>query len=548
MKRQWKCARLIGLGCLVALTIVTAVCPQPPKSTDKPPAKDDALPNPRPIDDASILSTWGREPMPIDLGTALRLATNSNLDIARAREVVSQSEAALTRARAIMLPNLGFGTTYINHQGLIQQAIGNILNTNRASLFVGGGPVASFQVNDAIFVPLAARQVVNATQAGFERVTNETMLNVAEAYFNMLRARRRQAAILETIDQLNSNTASPLRAKSKGLLPLVRDFVDVGGKDAFRSDLERVRVEVFRRQQELQLVLQDFRIASAELSRLLRLDPEILLWPVEDFRYPLNLPGDCWTQQEIEELVRFALNNRPELAENQALVNAAVDRLRQARWRPFTPTFAVGYSSGGYGGGPLFTERLDGTLQGTNRILTGGGQIQQWGTRNDFDASMFWRLQNMGFGNVAEIREQRALRNQAQYRLLDTQYRVMAQVVQAQEQVIRNRERVDITRSALFGEDGSLTGPVFRSLQLNFERVRGAEGRPLETLDSIRGLFDLLDAYAGAVTDFERARFRLLFALGIPPRGFVEPETMPQPADARPPQQPMAAPVPAPKE
>ena len=131
-----------------------------------------------------------------------------------------------------MLPNVGLGTTFLNHQGLIQQAVGNILNTNRASLFVGGGPTATFQTNDAIFVPLAARQVVNATQAGAQRVTNETMLAVAEAYFGMLRGRRRQAAILETIDQLNSNVPSPLRAKSKGLLPLVRDFVEVGGKDA----------------------------------------------------------------------------------------------------------------------------------------------------------------------------------------------------------------------------------------------------------------------------------------------------------------------------
>ena len=55
---------------------------------------------------------------------------------------------------------------------------------------------------------------------------------------------------------------------------------------------------------------------------------------------------------------------------------------------------------------------------------------------------MYWRLNNLGFGNAAEIRENLALQNQAELRLIDTQYRVMSQVVQSHEQVVRNRERV----------------------------------------------------------------------------------------------------------
>ena len=142
-----------------------------------------------------------------------------------------------------------------------------------------------------------------------------------------------------------------------------------------RSDLERVRVEIFRREQELQLALQEYRVSSAEVCRLLRLDPNILLWPVEDFRFPVPLPGDAWSEQDPEALVLFAIGNRPELAENRALVDAAMQRLRQARWRPFTPNFQVGYSAGGYGGGPNFTGGEPGTGLGTNRILDGGNQI-----------------------------------------------------------------------------------------------------------------------------------------------------------------------------
>jgi hypothetical protein len=61
-------------------------------------------------------------------------------------------------------------------------------------------------------------------------------------------------------------------------------------------------------------------------------------------------------------------------------------------------------------------------------------------------------------------------------------------------------------------------------LRLNFDRIRTVPNtRPLEVLDSVRGLNDTLEAYGQAVTDYERARFRLLIALGLPPRELLSP-------------------------
>src|SRR5262245_35340766 len=85
-----------------------------------------------------LLATWHRQALPIDLPTALRLAQTNNLDIARAEAVVAQAQAALQRARSLVLPSLTFGSTYLDHEGKIQQAVGNILDTNRNSLWVGG--------------------------------------------------------------------------------------------------------------------------------------------------------------------------------------------------------------------------------------------------------------------------------------------------------------------------------------------------------------------------------------------------------------------------
>src|SRR5262249_7985639 len=170
--------------------------------------------------------------------------------------------------------------------------------------------------------------------------------------FNILRARRRIAQYDAVLDFLTSEERTSSRGGSKGLLPLVRDVVEVGGKDAFRSDLARVQVEVLRRQQDRVQAYQEFRVATAELARLLHLDARVVLWPLEDFTTLTPLPGGEWLDRAVDELAAFALNNRPELAENRALVQATLDRLKLARYRPLLPNLSMNYTSGGFGGQP----------------------------------------------------------------------------------------------------------------------------------------------------------------------------------------------------
>ena len=56
-----------------------------------------------------------------------------------------------------------------------------------------------------------------------------------------------------------------------------------GLAEALKAEVYRVQVEVLRRQEERTAAQQEFRVATAELARLLRLDPATPLWPIEDF-------------------------------------------------------------------------------------------------------------------------------------------------------------------------------------------------------------------------------------------------------------------------
>jgi outer membrane protein TolC len=495
--------------------------------------------SPTGADDAAAF--FSRGPVPIDFPAALRLAQTSNLDIAQAREAVAQAQALVLRAQAQILPNFALGSTYTKHEGNIAKTEGNIIKANKDSLFVGGGPSLSVALNDALFLPLVARQTRAAAQAGVQRVTLDTLLAVADAYLGILRARRRLARIDETLDYLTSDQRTPNRADAKGLYPLVKDFVESGQVVALRADLARVEVEIARRQDERRAALQDLRLATAELARLLHLDPQVPLWPVENFRTALSLPGEAWLNQTVEELVGFALRNRPELAESEAVVQAAIGRLRAAKTRPLVPTLVSNFSWGDFGGGPDLNDPIirPPTTKGgapTTVTVSGfgpSGRIRHFAPRTDYDVSLVWKLQNLGLGNLAEVREQKALVQQAELRRLAAQDRVATQVVQAQELLESWKDRLAIARAALFDDKGKANGPVFLSLRLNFARIRNVEGtRPLEVLDSIRGLSDVLEAYGQALTDYERSHFRLLVVLGLPPEGLLDPACLPPPPAA----------------
>jgi outer membrane protein TolC len=531
-QRVLRMARVLAVavgvaGCACAVGAARAQAPPvarllpPPEET--PPSPRLLPPDTEP-DAEDAATAWWRGALPLNLPSALRLALTSNLDIAQAREFVTQAGVALERARLSYLPTLNLGSTYVAHDGNIQKTEGNIIKANRDSLFLGGGPSLTLSLADALFAPLVARQAAAASQAGAQRQANDTLLVVGDAYFAILRARRRLARIEETLDHLTSEKAAAGRAGSKGLLPVVQSIQALGGAEATKAEVERVRVEVLRRQEEKAGALQEFRVAMAELARLLRLDPQVPLWPVEDFRFPLPLPGAAWAEVPIEELVRTALNNRPELAENQALVQAAVERVRNAQYRPLLPNLVMNYGYGDFGGGPDLNAPIitppTKTSPAKVTAVAGFGparQIHHFAPRSDFDVSVVWKLQNMGLGDLASVREQESRLRQAQYAQTQAQDRVAAQVVQTHELVKGWQERLAVTRRALFDATGAPTGPVFQALRLNFDRIRTVpNARPLEVLDSIRGLSDTLEAYGQAVTDYERSRFRLLIVLGLP--------------------------------
>src|SRR5262249_30752770 len=152
----------------------------------------------------------------------------------------------------------------------------------------------------------------------------------------------------------------------------------------------------------------------------LRLDPTALVTPTEPPHLQVTLIS---REHQVDELIPIGLTSRPELASQQALVQATLARLKQERMRPLMPSVlvvgdAVPTAPGNYLMGGIFASSNGG--QGAPTVL-----------RNDVAVELVWGVNNLGYGNRAIIRERRAEQEQRVIELFRTQDMVAAEVAQA---------------------------------------------------------------------------------------------------------------------
>lgn len=430
------------------------------------------------------------DPLPISLPCALRLAGARALDIRLAAQRIEAAAAQLDRARAAWLPTLAYGVDYFRHDGQIQDVVGNVFGTSKDALMVGAGPTATLALGDALFGPLAARQVVRAREAQLQAATNDTLLAVALAYFDLQQTRGELAGASDAAARAADVARRAGELASGGLVPDV--------------EVSRARAEWARRRQAVEAARERREVAAAELRRLLRLDPAVPIEPQE----PADLTVAWITPtRPLEELLPIAQANRPELAAGQALVQAAYERLRQARVRPVVPSVLLRGAS----------TNPAGTL---GAGLFGGGvndNLGRFGARSDFDVQLLWELRNLGFGDRALARERRAEHEASLLEALRTRDRVAAEVSQALAQARSAAARLEDAREELREASESVRRNVEGLGQT--QRAAGAillVIRPQEVLAAVQALAQAYADYFGAVGDFNRAEFRLYRALGQP--------------------------------
>ena len=442
---------------------------------------------------------------PIDWLTVIRLSGERDLDIGIARERLGMALAELQESRTLLLPSLYLGPNWIRHDGQAQLVDGKVRSISKSSLFLGGtaaggqgvtGPVPAggpaqvggltsiIRFSDAIYEPMAKRQVSESRRAGVVVAQQNALLKVSELYFDLQEAAG-QVAIAREAASL-----------SDGLVQVTQSFFDAG--TGLEADLRRSTTERERRRQEVELRVAGLETVSAELTRMLRLNQASVLVPVEPPEFSLELVSP---HISTDELITIGLTHRPELAESQAIVKATLAKLKQARMRPLIPSLAFRYSGGGFGGGP-------------------NGFFGDFNGRSDADVNLFWQIQGLGLADRAIKKRSEAENRAAALELMKTQDKVAADVAASHRQLLATIRRREIAEKAIPDAQASV--------EENFEAIRQGAGlrggiRAIETLQPIQALaqaeLDLLES----VVDENRAQVRLYYAVGQPLAGAPQP-------------------------
>jgi len=423
--------------------------------------------------------------LPIDLSTALRLADAENPQVAFAREQVRQALARVEGAQSLWLPSLRGGLNYDRHEGAIQQVLGQQSDTSRSAFYAGAGAwaygaaspsvpgiYANFQLADAIFQPLAARQFASAQRNTAAAASHDTLLQVALAYLEVLRAAE------------DFQIALAIRDDAARLVDITTAYADSG--EGLRSDANRSRTELAIRRNDVGRAEESVRVAAARLAQLLRLDPTLVLRPLEPAIVPVDLVN---ADAPARELIADGLAHRPELSASRSLVAEAQERLRRELYAPLVPSVILGASYGGMGAGQ-------------------GSSLAPFSDRLDLDAIAYWEMRNLGFGDQAARDNARSTVMQARIREVGVMDQVAREIVEAQAQVQIRRREIAIAREAVEAANASE--------RQNLERIQGAKGLPIEALQSIQALAQARREYLRVVIDYNAAQFTLYRALGWP--------------------------------
>ena len=229
--------------------------------------------------------------------------------MAAAQASVWVAEAQLTRAKVLWIPTLVLGADYIRHDGGGPDFNKGIMTSPSVNFFYAGGGLdvrarltAFVNVTDVLFEPLIAQQVLDSRQWDIQSAKNDALLMTADTYFR--------------VHQYRGMYTGALYCVERG-----RDLVD-----ADRQFERRVRFEVRGRSgprprsptssSKRPSQRQAWRVSSARLTRVLRLNPRAVVVPLEHDHLQLTLIDPA---QPLPDLHRIALANRPELASRRAL-------------------------------------------------------------------------------------------------------------------------------------------------------------------------------------------------------------------------------------
>jgi outer membrane protein TolC len=407
---------------------------------------------------------------PIDLPTTLQLAGAQNLDVRLARTAVEEARANYVSALEKFLPAVTPSASYLRHSGRVQAVDGTILDVTKRSETSGVGLSAQIPVGEAIFAALLSRQLLAAADAAATSRERDSTILAAQQYFELVRARA-TADVLEEGKRVSQN-----------YLQQLQEAVRIG--IAFKGDALRVETQTQRLELDLARTKQQQRLAAARLVQTLHLDPLVEIVPADPEPVPLALSDLSATPHA---LLQSALDNRPELAQSEALIAAANQQRRGVLFGPWLPTISLQTFRGDLHGGPGDIDMNAGVTRDRAVLLSwkiGPGGLFDWGRIRASNSKLL----------IAQLSDEK-LRDE-----------ISRQVIEGHARVQSLFEQVRLAKSSMKS--------AAETLRMTRERKELGVGTVLEDIQAQQELIRARSDHVASVTELNQEQYALLRAIG----------------------------------
>ena len=460
---------------IVAALSAGTLCAQTPKKqanpTKKPapvkPARKEAS---KPVEPATAKDVAAKypvsgEPQMIDLATALRLAGAEGLDVQIAQQKLVEAKAAHEQARQQFFPWITPGLSYRRHDGQIQAVEGRVFDASKQSYTVGGAVNAQVDFGETWFKALAAKQNAKAAEHAVEAERLQAVLEAASGYFDLVRSQAQIGVAKESL-RVSEAYAKQLDEAVKSGVAFKGDFHRV------QAQTERYRIAVLRSEEQKRLV-------GTRLAQTLHLNPAVALTTSDSELVPMELTDST---APLDRLIAQALQARPELARQMALMRAAKEEQKGTTVGPLIPSLSAQVFGGGLG----------------------GGLNDQW---HNFDATsaeqltLGWRI---GPGGLLDRPRQKVAEARVKSASLQgekLQDAVVGQVVEASIRVQSLASQMTTARKALAAAE--------ETERLSRERKEFGVGAVLENIQAGQDLANFRNDYLTLVADYNKAQYTL---------------------------------------
>ncbi|MFN4258025.1 MAG: TolC family protein [Gemmataceae bacterium] len=410
--------------------------------------------------------------VPISLDTVLRLAEESNPDIALAREQLR--EACLEREVAAKrwLPDLYLGTAFYRHEGGIQDFRGPLIHSSTGALFNGLELNGRFDIRDIAFHQVNAERKTWQQKGELAKITNERLLDAAETYIDLLAARTGEQVALD------------LMHDTEKLLERTRKLAAT--EPAVQVQVHAVQSLLYGQQQRIVFLQDSARSLSAKLVNLLGLDPCIELVPVDTQLVPFELVN---VDVPTCDLVARSLAQGPGVREMEGLLHLVHENIERARGPGrFLPIFEVRMAQGGFGAGP--------------------GSSMDWDNRWDMGLQMRWNLTEL-----AALKERRRVTQSRLCQLhmahAELRRKLIIGVQTVQQSILNARQQIDLGEKQI-----EQAREVYKLSDQRFQNLL-EDSSALEVANAIRYIGEAQLGYLSAIREYDKNHVRMLLLLGV---------------------------------